>query len=120
MTVHYKTREEYDQEDWERFRQKQKEIRERKAAKFLREGYKCKHEGCGQSFKNLQEFQTHLNNHQEELKKAMICNQPGCNGLKFRVRKKYFEHVEEHKATTKRKIINSIRYNKEIINCFIT
>ena len=34
MTAHFKTREEYDQEDWERFRQKQKEIRERKAAKF--------------------------------------------------------------------------------------
>ena len=82
MTVHYKTREEYDQEDWERFRQKQKEIRERKAAKFLREGYKCKHEGCCKIFKNLQEFQNHLDNHQtqEDLKIAMICNQPGCNG----------------------------------------
>ena len=109
MTVQFKTREEYDQEDWERFRAKQREIHKRRTEKFEREGYKCKHEGCGQSFKNLHEFQTHYNNHQEELKKALICNQPECNGLKFKTKKKYFEHVEEQKATAKRKIINSIR-----------
>ena len=109
MTVQYKTREQYEQEDWERHLAKQREIHRRKIEKFHKEGYKCKHEGCGQSFKDRQEFETHINNHQEELKKALICNQPGCNGLKFKIRKKYFEHVEEHKAVAKRKIINSIR-----------
>ena len=110
MTVQFKTREEFDQEDLERFHAKQREIFRRRAEKFEKEGYKCKHEGCGLSFKSFQEFQTHYNNHQEELKKALICNQPECNGLKFKIKKKYFEHVEDHKATAKRKIINSIRF----------
>ena len=109
MTVQFKTREQYDQEDWERFRAKQREIHRRKAEKFEKDGFKFKHKDCGLSFKNFKEFETHYNHHQEELKKALICNQPECNGLQFKIKKKYFEHVEEHKATAKRKIINSIR-----------
>ena len=105
----YKTREEYDQEDWERYRQKQREIFERKKAKFELEGYKCKHEGCGESFKEFIEYQEHINKHQEEMKNSLICNQPHC-GKQFKKKKDYFDHIEEHKASTKRKIINSIRY----------
>ena len=107
MTV-YKTREEYEEEDWERFRQKQKEIFQRKKAKFEAEGYRCKFEGCGQNFREISEFHEHINKHQEELREAMICNQPNC-AKQFKKRKEYFEHIEEHKAISKRKIINSIR-----------
>ena len=77
MTVVFKTREEYEEEDWERYRQKQKEIFLRKKAKFEAEGYKCKQEGCGQSFKELAEYHEHYNKHQEELKAALICNRKG-------------------------------------------
>ena len=109
MTVQFKTREQYDQEDWERFHAKQREIHRRKMEKFEKEGFKCKQKDCGLSFKTFKEYETHYFYHQEEFKKALICNQPECNGLKFKIKKKYFEHVEEHKATAKRKIINSIR-----------
>ena len=109
MTMHFKSREEYDQEDWERYRQKQNQIYEKRRAKFEAEGYKCKFEGCGQSFREIGELYEHNNKHQEELREAMICNQANC-GKKFEDRKKYFDHIQEHKVASKRKIINSIRY----------
>ena len=107
MTV-YKTRDEYDQEDWERFRQKQREISERKRSKFELEGYKCKYEGCGESFKGFMEYQEHTNKHKEEMEKSLKCSQLNC-GQQFKTKKEYFNHIEEHKAASKRKILNSIR-----------
>ena len=108
MTIRFKTRDEYDQEDWERYRQKQKDNFDKRRAKFEAEGYKCKFEGCGQSFRSVSEYHEHFNKHQEELREAMICNQPNC-GKKFENQKKYFDHIHEHKVASKRKIINSIR-----------
>ena len=72
-------------------------------------------EGCGKGFKDYNECQDHINKHQEELKKAMICNQPKC-GKKFDNRRAYNEHCEGHKKDIKARIVNSIRavlmYNK--------
>ena len=110
MTV-FKTRDEYEQEDWERHRQKQRDIFERRKAKFEAEGYKCRHEGCGQSFRVLTEMQAHQAQHLDEMSKAMICNQPNC-GKKFDNRKLYREHIEEHKVVAKRKVISCIRYGR--------
>ena len=36
------------------------------------EGVECKHEGCGQSYENFQELETHCKDHQDELRKAAI------------------------------------------------
>ena len=106
-----KTREEYDREDQERHFKKlqfQREKREEKRAKFEAEGYKCKIEGCGQSFKDKEEYQAHHKEHMDQMYKDMICNQPKC-GMKFQNRKQYKEHVESHKQEARRKILNSIR-----------
>ena len=123
MTIQFKTREEYDQEDWARYLQKKRDISEKKRAKFEAEGFKCKVDGCGQSFRDFAEYHEHVNSHKEDNFKAMICDQANC-GKKFKHRKKYFEHIEEHKVVSKRKIINGIRavlmYNKHglLIDCF--
>ena len=105
----YKSREDYDREDYERFRQKQKDIFERKRRKFEEFGYQCKQEGCSQNFKDYKEFQEHYNQHQQEMREALICNQPNC-GQKFEKEKEYFRHIKEHKVKAKQKIFNSIRY----------
>ena len=56
-----------------------------------------------------------MTKHQDDLKAAMICNQPKC-GKKFDNRKAYNEHCETHKVELKARIVNSIRavlmYNK--------
>ena len=39
MTIQFKTREEYDQEDWARYLQKKRDISEKKRAKFEAEGF---------------------------------------------------------------------------------
>ena len=111
----YKSRQELEDEDWERYRKKQNDIYERKKAKFDAEGFKCKQEGCKESFRDITEWYAHTNMHMEDLKTRMICNQPKC-GRKFNNRKEYNEHCEDHKKELKAKIVNSIRsvlmYNK--------
>ena len=115
MASEYKSKKELDEEDWERYRKKQNDIYKRKQAKFEAEGFKCIIEGCVKYFKDFNEWQGHIIKHQEELKKAMICNQPKC-GKKFENRKSYNEHCEGHKKEIKARIVNSIRavlmYNK--------
>ena len=61
MTIQFKTREEYDQEDWARYLQKKRDISEKKRAKFEAEGFKCKVDGCGQSFRDFAEYHEHVN-----------------------------------------------------------
>ena len=83
MTIQFKTREEYDQEDWARYLQKKRDISEKKRAKFEAEGFKCKVDGCGQSFRDFAEYHEHVNSHKEDNFKAMICDQANC-GKKFK------------------------------------
>jgi len=113
--MEFKTRKELDDEDWERYRKKQDDIHARIRAKHEREGWKCTLEVCNKYYKDYNEWQDHIIKHQEELKKAMICNQPKC-GKKFNNRRAYNEHCEEHKKDIKARIVNSIRavlmYNK--------
>ena len=107
--ANYKSREDYDREDWERYRQKQKDIHERRKAKFEAEGYKCKHEGCEQSFKDIREYNEHYNQHQKEMRENLICNQANC-GKKFEKEKDFVKHIKEHKVVAKRRTLNCIRY----------
>jgi hypothetical protein len=115
MGTDYKSKQELEEEDWARYRKKQQDIFQRKQARFEAEGFKCKTEGCGRSFFEFNQWQIHVTKHQEDLKAAMICNQPKC-GKKFDNRKAYNEHCETHKVELKARIVNSIRavlmYNK--------
>jgi len=111
----YKSRDELEEEDWERYRKRQEDIYQRRQAKFEAEGHKCKQDGCGLSFKSYDEFGQHLAWHQEETRKNMVCNQSKC-GQKFNNRRAYNEHCEAHKVETRRKIMKTVRavlmYNK--------
>ena len=104
----FKTRDEFDQEDSKKYFEKKQYIRDRQRARFEAEGYKCKVQGCGASFKDFGESQAHHQQHLDDMRKAMICNQPNC-AQKFNNRKAYNEHIKSHKEEAKRKILNSIR-----------
>ena len=104
----FKSREDYDRIDYERYKNKQREIFERRRVKLETEGYKCKQEGCQQSFRDKNEYYDHINQHKTKLRDAMICNHPNC-GIKFDKKKEYLKHIDQHKADDKRKIVNSIR-----------
>ena len=114
MAAVYKTRQQLEDEDTERYLKKKEEIFERRRAK--REGYKCTMEGCGLAFKEPLELKSHVNDHQEEYRRLMKCNQAKCGGVKFTNRRAYNEHVETHRAEAKVKVMNNIRsvllYNK--------
>jgi len=111
----YKTRYELEEEDWERFQKRQDDNHRRRQAKLEAEGRKCKHDGCGQSFKSYEDFSRHLAWHQEEMRLNMVCNQPKC-GQKFNNRRAYNEHCEAHKVEARRKIMKTVQavlmYNK--------
>ena len=115
MTSTYKTKKELDDEDHELFLKKQADIWERKKAKREAEGFKCTQEGCGQSFQEYFDLQSHVSEHQEEFRKNMQCNQAKC-GQKFNNRRAYNQHIDMHKAEAKVKVLNNIRsvllYNK--------
>ena len=104
----FKTRDEYQEEDNEKYFERLNYIRERKRARWEAEGYKCKVDGCQLGFKDYAEYQVHQKEHNDQLHAAMICNKPKC-GLKLESRQKYFAHIESHKEEDKRKILNSIR-----------
>ena len=104
----FKTREEYEEEDNEKHYERIKYNQERRRARFEAEGYKCKFDGCKLGFKNFPAYKVHQKEHSDQLSAAMICNQVKC-GKKFRIRKEYSEHIEEHKKEARGKILNSIR-----------
>jgi len=116
MGTVYKSYQQLEDEDHERYLKKQADIMERRRARIEAEGHKCTVEGCGQAFKELLLLRSHINDHNEECRKAMTCNQAKCKGLKFTNRRDYNEHVDMHKEEARLKIINSIRsvllYNK--------
>jgi len=83
--------------------------------RYVSAGRTCRLEKCGFNTKDHEEFEKHLAQHKEDLKKRLICNQEGC-GAQLGDQKAWQEHVEAHKAKLKTKIINSVRavlmYNK--------
>eukprot|EP00092_Neocalanus_flemingeri_P040548 GFUD01044154.1.p1 GENE.GFUD01044154.1~~GFUD01044154.1.p1 ORF type:complete len:856 (+),score=209.24 GFUD01044154.1:57-2570(+) len=115
MGTVYKTHQQLEDEDTERYLKKQADIFERRKARREAEGYKCTVEGCGQAFKEMLELRSHIYDHQQEDKMRMKCNQAKC-GLKFNNRRDYNEHVEMHRAEAQVKILSNIRsvllYNK--------
>ena len=115
MTTVYKSYQELEDEDHERYLKKQEDIFQRRKAKREAEGFKCTIEGCGQSFKEMYEQRNHINDHQDELRKSMKCSQPKCSH-QFNNRRAYNEHIEMHKDEFRLKTLNSIRsvllYNK--------
>ena len=104
----FKTREEYEEEDNEKYFERLNYIRDRRRARFEAEGYKCKIDGCPLAFKDYAEYQVHQKEHSDQLFAAMICNKPKC-GLKLETRTKYLAHIKAHKEEDKRKILNGIR-----------
>ena len=108
MASQFKTRRELEDEDHEIYLKKQEEMLERRRAKREAEGFKCTTEGCGQSFKEYIELQSHVQQHQEEYRKNMQCSQAKC-GQKFNNRRAYNEHIEMHRAAAKVKIMSNIR-----------
>ena len=104
----FKTRDEYEEEDTEKYYERIKYNQEKRRARIEAEGYKCKIDGCQMRFKDYGEYQVHQKEHSEQLFKALICNKPKC-GLKLESRQKYWAHIETHKEEDKRKILNSIR-----------
>lgn len=93
----YKSYQQLEDEDTERYLKKQADIIERRKARIEAEGHKCTVEGCGQAFKEIFLLRSHINDHNEECRKAMKCNQAKCAGLKFSNRREYNEHVDMHK-----------------------
>ena len=115
MSSRFKTRDELEEEDHERFLKKQEEMLERRRAKREAEGFKCTLEGCGRSFQSYYELQAHVQQHQEEFQRKMLCNQPKC-GQKFNNRRAYNQHIEMHRSEARVKVKSNIRsillYNK--------
>ena len=101
----FKTREEYEHEDYERHRERQQYSRDRQRERAAG-GYKCKVEGCGLHFMDRGDFSVHLRQHRDEMVRAMVCIH--C-GVKFMIRKLYKEHNEAHKEDAKRKVLGQIR-----------
>ena len=62
MVTEYKTKKEFDDEDWDRYRKKQQDILERKQAKWEADVFKCKTEGCGKSIKDLMIIWSNIKN----------------------------------------------------------
>jgi len=110
----FKTRDEYEQEQKAKYNQRLKND-DRRRIQISTRDYQCRVEGCGDTFQDVLVLYAHIEKHNEEMRKALVCNQPKC-GKKCGSRKEYKEHVEEHKSESKRKIKNSIRavllYNK--------
>ena len=54
--------------------------------KHISAGRTCRLGKCGFNSKNHDEFEEHLSQHKEDLKRRLICNQVGClNGRHFRL-----------------------------------
>ena len=104
----FKTRDEYEEEDNEKYQERLNYNRERKRARWEAEGYKCQMYGCKLGFKDYAEYQAHQKEHYDQLFAATTCYKPKC-GQKLESRQKYFAHMESHKEEDKRKILNSIR-----------
>ena len=119
MAAVYKTHQQLEDEDTERYLKKKEEIFERRRAKREVEGYKCMIDtafGCGLAFKDPLELKNHINEHQKEYQRLMKCTQVKCGGLQFNNRRAFNEHVDVHRAEAKVKVLNNIRsvllYNK--------
>ena len=104
----FKTREDHEREERQRHLQRLRDEEDRRLGKLDSRQYPCKVAGCDKVFPDVALLHLHLDVHNEEMRKALICNQLKC-GKKFRSRKEYNDHVEEHKVESKRKIKNSIR-----------
>jgi len=115
MDTVFKTAQQLDEEDHERYLKKQADMLERRRARKEAEGHKCPFEECLKSFKDYIEYKDHLDNHYTEKKKRMICVHPKC-GKKFNIRKEYKEHLDSHQEDSKTTAKNVIRgillYNK--------
>ena len=104
----FKTREQYEREQKLKHSQRLRDEDQRRMMRIDTRDYQCKVEGCQETFQDLQVLYAHLEKHNEEMRKALVCNQPRC-GKRCRSRREYNLHVEEHKLESKRKIKNSIR-----------
>ena len=104
----FKTRDQHERQEKLKHAQRRKDEDERRRSKFDQRDYQCKVEGCGLKFQDVATFYGHLEKHNEEMRKALVCNQPKC-GKKSPNQKEYFAHIEEHKLESKRKIKNSLR-----------
>ena len=104
----FKTRDEHERQEKLKHAQRLREDEERRRSKFDKRDYQCKVEGCGLKFPDIAELYAHIEKHNEEMRKALVCNKPRC-GKKCQNEKEYFAHIEEHKAESKRKIKNSLR-----------
>ena len=111
----FKTREEYEREEKIKFQQRLRDEEERRLGRISSRHYKCKMVGCQQTFQDVVMLYAHIEHHNQQMRKDLICNQRKC-GKKCRSLKEFNDHVEEHKVESKRKIKNSIRavllYNK--------
>ena len=81
----FKTRDELEEEDHQRYLQHQEDTWRRRRAKLAAEGFKCTFDGCDQTFSSKEERFEHLGVHNKECRDKMICNQPNC-GKKVCVR----------------------------------
>ena len=104
----FKTRDEHERQEKLKHAQRLRDEEERRRCKFDQRDYQCKVDGCGLKFQDVALLYAHIEKHNEEMRKAMVCNQLKC-GKKFQNQKEYFAHIEEHKTESKRKIKNSLR-----------
>ena len=74
----FKTRDELEEEDHQRYLQHQEDTWRRRRAKLAAEGFKCTFDGCDQTFSSKEERFEHLGVHNKECRDKMICNQPNC------------------------------------------
>ena len=104
----FKTRDQHERQEKLKHAQRLREDDERRRSRFDNRDYKCKVEGCGLKFPDVAVLYAHIEQHNEEMRKALVCNQHKC-GKKCQNQKEYFAHIEEHKLESKRKIKNSLR-----------
>ena len=107
--VVFKTRQQYEDEDTERFWKKKADTNRRRMAKIESEGFKCNREGCNKRFSERSQLNDHINQHIETNKKYMICDQLKCNGIKFDNRRAYNQHIDKHKEEARSKFKNILR-----------
>ena len=102
----FKTREEHEREERLKHAKRLRDEDERRRTRIDNRDYKCKL--CGSKFQDIAFFYAHLDKHNEEMRKALVCNQFKC-GKKFSTEKEFLQHIMEHKNESKRKIKNSLR-----------
>jgi hypothetical protein len=90
---------------------RQERVFQRRQAAWARQaaaGKTCRLEQCGRHFAVTAEFEVHLAEHKEDLRRRLVCSQEGC-GHQLASQKDWREHVEEHKNRLREKIAKSVR-----------